>query len=76
MTPKENDALVISLLIAIALAIILAILYIRKIHPFLSEMRYIKMELRRSTGREYEYWERQLKRLYRDKLPIIGILFR
>ncbi len=40
--------------------------------PYLNERNYIKMEIRRSVGRERAHWKRILKEFYISHIPIIG----
>ena len=47
--------------------IISAVLICAVIIPFSNEIKYIKMEIARSSGNEKKYWEKQLKKLYFGK---------
>ncbi len=48
--------------------------YFNILSPFLRDREYIKMEMTRTTGREYMYWKHELKILYVSHIPIIGRL--
>lgn len=70
-----NLAILIPLLVILALLLFLA-LYLDVIKPFLKEREYIKMEMNRSSGKERAYWKKELRALYKSKLPIIGRFLR
>ena len=42
--------------------------------PFIRKKNYIKMEMARSEGREYDYWKRKLRRHYIGHIPVVGNL--
>ncbi len=51
-------------MIAFAIATIFMIFYFKRIAPFLSARKHIKMEMKRSEGDERAYWKKELRRLY------------
>lgn len=57
--------------ILIISGIILAVLP-QKLHRFRRELRYINMEISRSSGRERVYWKNQKRLLWRSLLPFFG----
>ncbi len=70
----ETSFLLIILIIAVLLLCIMAF-YINVVIPFYKERNYIRMEMLRSCDhREYQYWKRELKRLYIAHIPILGNL--
>jgi hypothetical protein len=42
------------------------VLFALKLIPLLKEIRHVKIEIARSTGSEQRYWQRKLKKLYKD----------
>lgn len=42
-----------------------------KFQDFRSELRVLKIEISRTTGRERKYWKRQLWKLWASLLPFI-----
>ncbi len=69
---------IITIILCIALIVVLFVLiYIAKvIMPFLKDRKYIKIEMERSSGSEHEYWKKELKKLYKYYIPIIGRFLR
>lgn len=39
--------------------------------PFISEKKYLKMEIKRSEGEEKKYYERKLKLFYASHIPLV-----
>lgn len=62
--------------ITIMLFFIIVFLYLYFLAPFLEARKNIKIEMKRSYGKEYEYWKRELRRLYLESIPIIGRFIR
>lgn len=52
-----------------------AFLYLYFLAPFLEARKNIKIEMKRTYGKEYSYWKGQLKMLYLESIPIIGRFF-
>ena len=69
---QDNNTLLLIFFAIFLLLISAIILYFKVIYPFLDERKYIKMELNRSSGEEYLYWKKQLKKLYLTQIPLIG----
>ena len=44
--------------------------------PFIHECSYIKMELNRTEGIEYDCWRRKLKRQYLRLIPFVGVFLK
>ena len=65
----------IALLVILAIPFILlfiAVFWMNIVKPFLKEKEYIKMEMGRSNEEEYQYWKRELKKLYIWHIPLVG----
>lgn len=45
---------------------LMLVLFALKLIPLLKEIRHVKIEIARSTGNERKYWQRKLKKLYKD----------
>lgn len=76
---ENTDSIVNVVLILIFLIILLLLMIafvLNVIMPLIKDRRYIKMEMQRSEGEEYEYWEKELKKLYRYYIPLIGRFIR
>lgn len=60
---------------AIALAVFLLFLVLVsvliKLERFLEDLRYVNMEIRRSSARERKYWRRRRRRLWLSLLPFV-----
>ena len=59
--------------------VVFVVAFLLLYHFFMSfntQRNYIKIEMKRSTGREYRHWKKELKKLYLRKLPLIGRLFK
>ena len=67
-----NDALIVGIVITLVLIGVISTFYKFYIMQFKSRARYLKMEMKRSYGREYQYWNRKLKRHYVRSIPLIG----
>ncbi len=78
----NTNALFSDLFLIITAATIIGVfmigaLFVNIYLPFRKERKYIKMEMARSCGeREYRYWQRKLKRLYLQSIPLIGRFFK
>lgn len=64
--PPENAEIapVWGFIIAASLLVLLLFWVVRKLRPFIEELRYINMELRRSDLREQEHWRRHRRQLW------------
>lgn len=70
-TTQDNTLFLIGIVILIFFAII--IFWVTIVIPLAEQRDYIKMEMQRSTSEtEYNYWEKELKKLYLRYIPIIG----
>lgn len=67
-----NESLPLFIIGMIAVLLLAIGLFFRRILPFLSARAEIKMELSRSVGKEYAFWEHELKKLYISLIPIVG----
>ena len=68
----DTVALLWMVLFPMAVLFILMI-YFKVFRPFSERRRYIKMEMMQSDeGAEYNYWKRELKKLYIELIPIFG----
>ena len=73
---NTEDTLLLFAFLAIAFLFIVLALYFKVIAPFIKARNYIKMEMQRSDGDEYYYWKSKLRRLYMERIPIIGRFFK
>ena len=71
----EETFLIFAFLVIIGIFIVLVLCF-NVVAPFIKEREYIKMEMQRSDGDEYDYWKSELKRMYVVHIPIIGRFFR
>ena len=69
---QTYDALIVVVVITLVLIGTIPTFYKFYIMPIKSRARYLKMEMKRSYGREYQYWKRKLKRHYVRSIPLIG----
>ena len=77
MVNTESIVNVILILIfAIVVFLLMAACMVNVVMPLIKDRRYIKMEMQRSEGEEYEYWKKELKKLYRYYIPLIGRFIR
>ncbi len=61
------------LIIAIIVLLIVVLVWIVKLNIYIHQQEYIKIEMNRShSKKEYEYWERKLKRCRLKLIPIVG----
>ena len=68
----DTVALLWMVLFPMAVLFILMI-YFKVFRPFSERRRYIKMEMMQSDeGAEYNYWKRELKKLYIELITIFG----
>lgn len=74
---QNNDNLLLFcvVLFPILFLCILAV-YFNTIRPFSEAREYIKMEMMRTDGEEYNYWKHELKMLYVEHIPILGWFIR
>lgn len=69
-------SLVIGLLLVLALFTGLRFCIIKMV-PFINNRRYIKMELERADSeREYRHWQREMRRLYADAMPVLRLFMK
>ncbi len=68
--------MLIFIIVSVIFIFLVAALYIGVFIPFSDRRREIKSELSRSDGREYDYWQKQLKNLYLSHIPIIGLFIK
>ena len=68
---------VLLMLIILFIFIVYIVFWFTTMEPFINEYKYIKMEIGRSFDEErYQYWKKELRRLYLRYLPFIGRFFR
>lgn len=61
---------------AFLIVLLVAMYVVMKINTFLDKRRVIKLEINRTDGEEHRYWERELKKLYAESIPIVGIILK
>ena len=68
----------LAVILVVLVVLILSVIFLMNVLiPLKNARRYIIMELNRSSGQEErDYWERELKRLYLDAIPILRLFFR
>jgi len=74
-TGTQHYKFMVSLIPWILIVVILAAILGYIVHifiPFSKKHRYIKMEMNRTRGKEYRYWEKELKRCYIRLIPVVG----
>ncbi len=70
---ETEPILFLVLLICALVALIVILIYTRKVIPFLNERDYLRREIARATRpEEYIRWKRRLRRLYISAIPILG----
>ena len=69
--PPENDPIIILLLaiIILFLAALLLVSLVMKIKEFSLDLKYINLEIGRTTGAEQRRWKREKRRLWLSLLP-------
>ena len=72
----NNTEFVLFLIISFFIFLIVIIFLLTVWIPFLEELKYIKMEINRSKGREKRYWKRELKYHYLGLIPFSKFLFK
>ncbi len=74
----SNEILILIIAVIMIIGTFLLFAYIINVYlPFKEERDYIKMEIARSyRKKEYEYWKRELRRLYLSLIPLLGRFFR
>ena len=73
MTLTQNDFQSIILLVVMVVVYLLLLLVFKGILPYMKQRKYLKGELDRALSeREYKYWNKKLRRLYLDYIPILG----
>ena len=63
--------LIVSLLFALVTGILFAVLIGRWQNNFRKELRYLRIEIERTEGREREYWIQKKRRLWLSLLPFV-----
>ncbi|MDY3929373.1 MAG: hypothetical protein SOZ34_08445 [Clostridia bacterium] len=76
MNQNSNDFFLYTITVLPILLICIAVFFLNVIYPFNEKRKFIKSEIRRSDGKEYNYWKRELKKLYIEHIPIFGWLIR
>ena len=70
MTPEIDPIIILLLAIIIAFfAVLLLVGLTMKIKEFSLELKYINMEIGRTTGAEQRRWKREKRRLWLSLLP-------
>lgn len=60
------------IIVGITAIVLLYLLYLLlQINDFRRELRFVKMEIRRSNGTERKYWLRQKRKLWLSLLPFV-----
>ena len=75
-TPKLNNSVLIVIAAVIAVIFLLLVFFLNVYIPFTEERKYIKMEMGRTSGSEYRYWKKKLRKLYLSHIPIIRRFFK
>lgn len=70
-TTDDTTRILLIIIAAIFLALFLA-WFVRKLNIFISDLRYINMEIGRNEGEDREFWIRKKKRLWKIFLPFRG----
>ena len=66
----EDIVVVIFIIIIVALALLgLLVALSSFLSAFSRELRYLNREIKRTSGREREYWVRRKRKLWRSLLP-------
>lgn len=68
------ENILLFLAIVLLIYILLIVIYLICMR-FSRERKYIKIEMKRSTGREYRHWKKELRKLYLRSIPLVGRLF-
>lgn len=68
----QTAHILIFILLLLAILALLFVFIVGVLLPFAERRKYIKMEMRRSEGAEYEYWKKKLKRHYIRHIPLVG----
>lgn len=69
MTNKPDGSIVLAVLLGGFLLFVLLLLAVLRLREFRDMLEYINMEIRRSHGKEREYWKAQKRRLWLSLLP-------
>lgn len=71
MPQNGEDIVVVIFIIIIAVLAILGLMVALSsfLSAFSRELRYLKREIKRTSGREREYWVRRKRKLWRSLLP-------
>ena len=62
----------IALFVTLSIVVLFIRYWLNVIVPFNREKMYIKSEILRTTGKEKEYWKKELKILYISTVPVLG----
>ena len=60
------------ILVSIFTLFFVLLFYFYVITPFVDVRKYIKTEISRSVGSERKYWQKELRELYFDSVPVFG----
>lgn len=72
-TMTDFVILLLGILLVLFFIIVFIVKFIAEVYvPFYTERDIIREEIMRSHGEGRERWERELKRLYAQNVPIIG----
>ena len=68
---SEIDSVTMAMVavLVLLLAGMLLTMLVQKLSRFSRDLRYINMEIERSTGAEREYWQQEKRRLWLSWLP-------
>ncbi len=57
--------------LVVAVLIILALAFFFVYNDFMSELRHLNIEIRRTEGQEKDYWKKQKLRLWLSLIPFV-----
>lgn len=68
-TMGETLVIILFSIFAAFLVIVLVLSIARRLQYFSKRLRYLKLEIRRTSGRERKYWIRKKRKLWLSWLP-------
>lgn len=70
-----EDTLVLAAFLIFVIAVVL-ISYLYRVVCFFRDSDYIKMEMKRTRGKEHQFWKNELKKMYLQLIPFFGRFFK
>ena len=68
---QNNTAIILCVLFISCIFILIAVASVNWYVDFKHELRRVNMEIRRTNGRERQYWRRRKRRLYLSIIPFV-----